>query len=105
MNRTLRCPTCNAEQPWSDDCRRCRCDLSLLHDTLRAAEHSYQAALRLYSEGRVAEALPAARQAYELEPQEATRRLWAVCALRTSDWPTAVRLAKLSSVAAPVADN
>ena len=23
------CPTCHAEQEWSDTCRRCKCDLTL----------------------------------------------------------------------------
>ena len=28
----MRCPTCRAEQEWSDNCRRCRCDLQLLRE-------------------------------------------------------------------------
>lgn len=32
----VRCPTCHAEQEWSDVCRRCKCDLRLLRSMAEA---------------------------------------------------------------------
>ena len=32
----MACPVCNARQAWSDECRRCKCDLSTLRAAWRA---------------------------------------------------------------------
>ncbi|MBI3461591.1 MAG: hypothetical protein HY000_00815 [Planctomycetes bacterium] len=91
--RMFRCPTCGAVQPWSDDCRRCRCDLGLLHATVQAADALHQQALHLILSGRLDDALQAARQSWELDPSTRSRRLLAVCALLNRQWQSAVQAA------------
>ena len=39
-NSDVRCPTCGAWQDWSDACRRCRCDLTLLWRVAEAVRTS-----------------------------------------------------------------
>lgn len=86
----FRCPTCRAEQPWSDTCRRCKCDLSLLHRAAQACQAQYRLCLQELSAGRTAAALAAARQCYAIKPTPAAARLLAVSALVERDWATAV---------------
>ena len=80
----MRCPICRAAQPWSDTCRRCGGDLSLLVQTTRAAGHARREALAALSAGDSTTALAHAEQAHELEPGEATRRLLLACRLATA---------------------
>jgi hypothetical protein len=87
---TLRCPTCRAEQEWSDTCRRCKCDLRLLRlvaDTHQAARARCLAELRA---GRTQQALEAARECCRLWPALESRQLLAVCALLHGELPSAV---------------
>jgi hypothetical protein len=80
-------------QPWSDVCRRCRCDLALLHQTLRAAQQWRERSLNYWAAGDVPRAEDAARRSFVLDPQSSARRLWAVCAAAQGVWPLAHRLA------------
>jgi len=78
---TVCCPTCRARQEWTDQCRRCRSDLSLLR---RVAEHcrlARTAALAALKKGRWLVALAHAQRAFALNPQPESRRLLAVCYL------------------------
>jgi hypothetical protein len=75
----LVCPTCGAEQAWSDTCRRCKCDLALLVDTLHLRESLHQECLRQIDAGDIARALTQARRRWELSPDEEAARLLAVC--------------------------
>ncbi|MBS0263335.1 MAG: hypothetical protein JSS02_15440 [Planctomycetes bacterium] len=89
----VRCPTCRAQQVWSDTCRRCKSDLRLL----RAADqtyrrHQYQC-LEALRAGQSALALVEARACQELVPDAASRKLVAVCALLAGDCATAHSLA------------
>lgn len=92
--RTFRCPTCAAEQAWGDVCRRCRCDLSLLHAVVAAAEEQHRQALRALAEGRPRDAAAAAQRCCELDAAPRHQRLRAVCLLLAEDWPAALRAAR-----------
>lgn len=89
----LRCPTCRAEQPPANVCRRCRCDLSLLRAVLDEAAFCGCGALRALAAGDVDGARRLAERAFDLDPVLAHRRLLAVCALLQEDFAAAARLA------------
>jgi hypothetical protein len=80
------CPVCRASQIWSDICRRCRCDLSLLRRAEEARGRSRQEALLHLRAGRWADAEGAARAYHELQPVADSRRLLAVCCLLSGDF-------------------
>ena len=84
-----RCPTCNAQQAWSDECRRCKCDLSLLHRLWRRGRALRSACLRELRAGRPAQALPYAQQYCFLGPEDAPRLL-AACYLLSGNWAKAL---------------
>ena len=96
---TCRCPTCRAEQPWSDTCRRCKCDLSLLHRAVRVYKHNYRRCLGELAAGRTAAALAAARQCYAIKPTPTAARLLTVSALLERDWSTAVAVGRRAQAA------
>ena len=75
----LVCPTCGAQQAWSDTCRRCKCDLALLVDSLHLRDSLHQECLRHIDSGDVAQGLTYARRRWELSPDEDAARLLAVC--------------------------
>lgn len=92
--KRMRCPTCGAEQAWSDTCRRCRCDLRLL----RAAEQAYQRHRRQcldgLARGQIEIALHHASRTHRLKPSIESSRLLAVCNLLSERWPQALQLAR-----------
>jgi predicted amidophosphoribosyltransferase len=90
------CPTCGAVQPWSDACRRCRCELGFLHAAVEAARASRQRALRALRSGRAAEALRHARRLYALSPDPPAARLLAVCHFLLGNWRAAVSMAEIA---------
>lgn len=89
----LRCPTCGARQGWSDTCRRCRSDLSLLLLLAQQWRRCRRQALAALSEGRSADAVELARRCHEIAPGSQSRRLLAVCHLLHEDWPAALAAA------------
>ena len=94
LSQTMRCPTCRAEQVWSDTCRRCKSDLRLLRDvaedfTLRTTE-----CLRLLHQNKVGSALEQARHCCELRDDAKSRQLLAVCELLNSHFHEAAQLAR-----------
>src|SRR5258707_800789 len=88
------CPTCRAQQAWSDTCRRCKCDLRLLRAADRAYRQRRAQCLFALRAGQTLVALDQARACVEIVPEDESRRLLAVCALLTGDWATAVSLAR-----------
>ena len=90
---TLCCPTCRARQEWSDTCRRCKCDLTLLRATHAAYEKSRRACLAALQSNQPRSATAHARACDRLDPGDESRRLLAVCALVAGDWSTALSLA------------
>jgi hypothetical protein len=89
---TVRCPTCRAMQPWSDACRRCKSDLRLLREFAEAYEQSRRACLDHLHRGRLRQARAAAIRCLELSPDETSRRLLALVALKLGEWPDAAAL-------------
>ena len=90
---TLRCPTCRAQQEWSDACRRCKCDLQLLRAADRAYRQSQAECLTELRANRPRSAMACARECERLRPGDESRKLLAVCALVAGDWATALSLA------------
>lgn len=100
-DRQMQCPACRALQPWSDVCRRCKCDLSLLRSAVGAAEESRVRCLEALRDGRWAEAIHHARHAHELAPTQDTLRTLAVCHLLGEDWHAAFELASRATNVEP----
>ena len=92
---TVRCPTCRAEQEWSDTCRRCKSDLRLLRTLTSAYQQNHRACLEHLRQGHRTEALRAARRCHQIKPDTESRRLLALAALHGGDWATAADLARL----------
>jgi hypothetical protein len=90
----VRCPTCRAEQEWSDTCRRCKSDLRLLRAFAAAYGQSRRACLAHLRQGQGRAAMVAARRCYALRPDTESRRLLALAALECGDWETAAALAR-----------
>ena len=90
---TLCCPTCGAQQEWSDTCRRCKCDLTLLQAVEEAWREHRRRCLLLLRAGRLAEALQQARRGYALSADQRSARLLAVCHLVCGNWVRAITLA------------
>ena len=88
----LRCPTCGATQVWSDTCRRCRCDLSLLHDALRGVGQLRRACLAALGDGRYDEAVEAALGCCRLDARPENRHLLAMAEFYRGRFATAVHL-------------
>ncbi len=77
----LRCPTCNARQTPSLECRRCKCDLTLVcavHDQQRRL---HAQVLRQLAAADYRAALETARARWALAPDAAAARLLGVCLL------------------------
>lgn len=85
----MRCPTCRATQEWSNECRRCRCDLTLLWEANQAADDLRRRCLWELNAGSPGRALAFARSYDALTANADSRELLAVCALLAGDWPTA----------------
>lgn len=86
---TLRCPTCRAQQPWSDSCRRCKSDLRLLREVAEACAALRRECLANLRQNRPQAALDPARRCVELCDNPETRRLLAVCELLNGNWASA----------------
>jgi hypothetical protein len=91
---TVRCPTCRADQEWSDTCRRCRCDLRLLREFAASCVESRRHCLAYLRAGRPRLALHAARRYRELSGSDEALRLAAVAALLAGDLAEAATLAR-----------
>lgn len=92
----VRCPTCKAQQEWSDACRRCQCNLAFLRSAMDACRRSRRRALLHLRAGRLPEALRHARRACTLSPDQRSMRLLAVCYLLSGNWVQAVFLARMA---------
>lgn len=88
---TLTCPTCGAQQAWSDCCRRCKSDLTELRAVWRAWRRAHAQCLTQLAAGDFAAARRAADTMLRLHPDPSARRLAAVCAALLGDWESAWR--------------
>ena len=90
---TLRCPTCRAVQPWSDECRRCKSDLRLMRQAAEACTALRGHCFANLRENRIPTALAQTRQCLAMRDAADTRRLLAVCELLSENWSQAKSLA------------
>ena len=88
------CPVCRAEQPWTNTCRRCRCDLGMLRQADAFARAIRRRALVALHNRRWTEALDEARAYHAIYAGEESRRLLAVCCLRCGNFREAQGLAR-----------
>ncbi|MEA1952254.1 MAG: hypothetical protein U9N87_12790 [Planctomycetota bacterium] len=87
------CPTCNARQTWSNACRRCKCDLSLLRKFWRSGEAERQRCLRQLKAGRPDRALRHARRYAIMAGGTEASPLVGACLLLCGNWADACKLA------------
>jgi len=92
----LRCPACNAKQAWSDTCRRCKCDLTLLASAREACNQRRRRCLLHLRAGRLPEAFRQARRCYAMCPDERSARLLAICHLLCRNWTGAIAASRLA---------
>ncbi len=90
---TMACPTCRAEQDWSNECRRCRSDLTDLHSVWRRRRELRTACLDALRIGGLERALDLARDGVSLCPNEESTRLLTVCHLLLGHWSAAQQAA------------
>jgi hypothetical protein len=88
----VRCPTCRAIQDWSDQCRRCRCDLRLLRAVCSTHQHHRRNCILRVEAGELETALGHALRSYDLHPGPDSLRLISLCALAREQWQTALEL-------------
>ena len=89
-SETMRCPTCRAEQAWSDTCRRCKSDLRLLRDFAREYDARRTECLLLLRQNNAPAALEQARIAGAIHANDESRQLLAVCEFLNSNFSAAV---------------
>ncbi|MFW6169897.1 MAG: hypothetical protein ACODAD_05350 [Planctomycetota bacterium] len=90
------CPTCGAKQAPSSECRRCKCDLTLvlsLRDCVRAAHRTY---LRHLQAGEYQQALNCAFERFQLARDETARRLLVVAYLHLGQYRAALEVSGMS---------
>lgn len=90
QDAAFRCPTCRAAQELTDTCRRCKCDLRLVRETLHLYQERRARCLKALRLGNAAEALRHARDCQRLLPGSDAWKLVAVCALDANEWPLAL---------------
>ena len=90
---SVRCPTCRASQGWSNECRRCGSDLSLLRKFAARCRWHRQQSLWAINEERFGDALAHAEQSQELRPDAPATQLLAVCLLLNGEFEEACRVA------------
>ena len=88
----VRCPTCRALQEWSESCRRCRCDLSLLRAACSTHQDHRRNCILHLDAGQPDLALGHALRCHDLHPDADSLRLLALCALARNEWETALEL-------------
>jgi len=74
----FRCPTCQAKQDASPECRRCKCDLTLVVAMRESAQAMHEACLRRLRSGDYRAALDCALRRHAITPDATSRRLLGV---------------------------
>jgi hypothetical protein len=88
------CPTCRAKQAWSDTCRRCGSDFTLLRRfAARARWYREQCLLAIHTSDDKT-AADYARALYDLTPDASAAKLLAVCLVQIGDFDGARLLAE-----------
>jgi hypothetical protein len=91
---SFRCPTCRAAQELSETCRRCKCDLRLVQEAVRAYRKHRACCLAALGDGDVVEAFAHASEGARLDANHESLKLLAVCALLAGNWPAALSAAR-----------
>lgn len=94
LTGSIRCPTCRAEQEWSEECRRCKSSLVLLHDAHLASYITRRDCLKELQDGSPATAVELARKHIEIAGNAEAYKLLAVCLLHAGEWYEAMRIAQ-----------
>ncbi len=94
---SLHCPTCGAQQLPALQCRRCKCDLSLLVAVRNHARQLHQQCLLDLSRQKYGQALGNARRLLELSPDQTARRLLAIVYLCLGQYQEALGLGEPGS--------
>ena len=89
----MNCPTCGARQNWSDQCRRCKCDLGPLRAAWEACEAARLRCLVALRDEDLRTALRWARRYHQWHPNSDARRLLAACHLALGNWAQVTALA------------
>ncbi|MEZ6063782.1 MAG: hypothetical protein R3C19_25825 [Planctomycetaceae bacterium] len=92
--QSLRCPTCGAEQAASPECRRCRCDLTLVLAIRRQAQRLHEDALRNLRDGLFDAAVHCAERRQAVSPDRTSRRLLAVSYLASGNFAAAMAVSR-----------
>ena len=100
-DQTFRCPTCGVRQEPATECRRCRCDLSLVTATLRQRRALHATYFDQLQAGRYAAAADTARQSWEISPDEEAARLLAVAYLLCGRYQAALDVYQTQAKKAP----
>jgi hypothetical protein len=89
---SMHCPTCRARQQWSETCRRCGSDLTLLRRfAIRIEWYREQCLLALHTND-VATAWSYARALYDLRPDADATRLLGTCLILNGEFEQAQHL-------------
>ena len=91
-SESVRCPTCRASQSWSNECRRCGSDLSLLRKFAARCRWHRQQSLWAFNARRFDDALAHAEELHGLRPDAPAIQLLAVCLLRNGHFEAACGL-------------
>jgi hypothetical protein len=94
----MRCPTCGAQQAWTDRCRRCKCDLRLLRAAVEAYEHNRELCLFYLDDDDPQSAFQHAQTCHQLRPNPETHQLLALCYFLADDWENALEQAAFVDV-------
>ena len=94
--KSFRCPTCNARQDASPECRRCKCDLTLLVAALQRCQRLYDDALRCLADKDIDAAERLALQRWELAPDHDAARLLATVYLLQGRFQAALEISEVN---------
>ncbi len=97
MEAEIRCPTCRARQAMSDECRRCKCDLTMFVTAIRHRQQVKRQCLTHLRDGEFDQALVAAQQHCKLSSDKEASRLLAVTLLLTGRFKAALEIAERQS--------
>lgn len=102
LDDSFRCPTCRAVQELSETCRRCKCDLRLVQEALRAYRSHRANCLAALRAGDAMTALVCARTCVRLGADRESLKLLAVCLLVAGEWSAALAAARQAESVANV---
>ena len=89
---TLRCPTCGAQQPAAESCRRCKTDLTLVASLVRHRATLRRRCLAELQAGQFREALRSARRCCTVSRDPENLQLLAVANLLAGDLDAALAI-------------